>query len=358
MPVPLVVRTPSGGRRGYGPTHSQSPEHLFTAVPGLTVVFGSHRHDIGRLLIDAVLRWRYPVALPRAQAALRRDAGRGGLRRAAGQRRRRRGRISSRRCVAAPTIRTSRWSPTAACCRSWRQRPRRLAEEEELAVEIVAPSLLAPLPRAIADRSSRGPRARRHRRRIAPRFRRGRRDRRRHARVPASGDAAAHRHATGADRLGAQPGAASFPTRTASSTEFSICSDPERIVMASPAHRSPREHQRRGRADRRASTSSEGRFRQVAATSSAPSRPTSRWSTSSPSATATCSRSCAARAEGPRRLRVALARGRAGRDGAGGRSDAASRGARAAGQPTAKARAMLKELDVDAARDSRHAAIG
>src|SRR5450759_807047 len=24
--VPLVVRTPSGGRRGYGPTHSQSPE--------------------------------------------------------------------------------------------------------------------------------------------------------------------------------------------------------------------------------------------------------------------------------------------------------------------------------------------
>ena len=47
MRVPIVVRTPSGGRRGYGPTHSQSPENLMTAVPGLTVVFPSHRHDSG-----------------------------------------------------------------------------------------------------------------------------------------------------------------------------------------------------------------------------------------------------------------------------------------------------------------------
>lgn len=37
--VPLVIRTPCGGRRGYGLTHSQSPEHLFTAVPGLTVAY-------------------------------------------------------------------------------------------------------------------------------------------------------------------------------------------------------------------------------------------------------------------------------------------------------------------------------
>jgi 2-oxoisovalerate dehydrogenase E1 component len=61
MAVPLVIRTPSGGRRGYGATHSQSPEHLFASVPGLTVVYGSHRHDAGRLLIDATLRWPYPV---------------------------------------------------------------------------------------------------------------------------------------------------------------------------------------------------------------------------------------------------------------------------------------------------------
>jgi 2-oxoisovalerate dehydrogenase E1 component len=61
MEVPLVVRTPSGGRRGYGPTHSQSPENLMTAVPGLTVLFPSHRHDAGRLLERASLQWGYPV---------------------------------------------------------------------------------------------------------------------------------------------------------------------------------------------------------------------------------------------------------------------------------------------------------
>ena len=59
--VPIVVRTPSGGRRGYGPTHSQSPESLMTAVPGLTVVFPSHRHDSGGLLENATMRWDHPV---------------------------------------------------------------------------------------------------------------------------------------------------------------------------------------------------------------------------------------------------------------------------------------------------------
>jgi 2-oxoisovalerate dehydrogenase E1 component len=59
--LPLVVRTPSGGRRGYGPTHSQSPENLMVAIPGLTVVFPSHRHDVGRLLERATLDWDHPV---------------------------------------------------------------------------------------------------------------------------------------------------------------------------------------------------------------------------------------------------------------------------------------------------------
>ncbi len=59
--VPLIVRTPSGGRRGYGPTHSQSPENIFTAIPGLTVLFGSQRHDVARLLVDAARRWPYPT---------------------------------------------------------------------------------------------------------------------------------------------------------------------------------------------------------------------------------------------------------------------------------------------------------
>ena len=33
--VPLVVRTPMGGRRGYGPTHSQSLEKLLIGVPDI-----------------------------------------------------------------------------------------------------------------------------------------------------------------------------------------------------------------------------------------------------------------------------------------------------------------------------------
>jgi len=37
-PVPIVIRTPSGGGRGYGPTHSQSLEAWFMHAPGLKVV--------------------------------------------------------------------------------------------------------------------------------------------------------------------------------------------------------------------------------------------------------------------------------------------------------------------------------
>ena len=37
-PLSLVVRTPSGGFRGYGATHSQSMEFLFFGVPGLRII--------------------------------------------------------------------------------------------------------------------------------------------------------------------------------------------------------------------------------------------------------------------------------------------------------------------------------
>ncbi len=43
--VPLIVRTPMGGRRGYGPTHSQSLEKHFLGVPNLLVVAINHRFD-------------------------------------------------------------------------------------------------------------------------------------------------------------------------------------------------------------------------------------------------------------------------------------------------------------------------
>ncbi|HWQ23618.1 MAG TPA: transketolase C-terminal domain-containing protein [Gaiellaceae bacterium] len=52
--VPLVVRTPMGGRRGYGPTHSQSLEKLLLGVPNLCVVAMSECHDLRGLLHAAV----------------------------------------------------------------------------------------------------------------------------------------------------------------------------------------------------------------------------------------------------------------------------------------------------------------
>jgi 2-oxoisovalerate dehydrogenase E1 component len=45
--VPLVVRTPMGGKRGYGPTHSQSIEKHFLGMPGTRMLALSHRFDPG-----------------------------------------------------------------------------------------------------------------------------------------------------------------------------------------------------------------------------------------------------------------------------------------------------------------------
>jgi pyruvate/2-oxoglutarate/acetoin dehydrogenase E1 component len=52
--VPVVVRTPMGGGRGYGPTHSQSLEKLLLGVPGITVVAANECQDLRRLVADAV----------------------------------------------------------------------------------------------------------------------------------------------------------------------------------------------------------------------------------------------------------------------------------------------------------------
>jgi len=52
--VPIVVRTPMGGRRGYGPTHSQSLEKLFMGVPGLKVVAPNTLGDPADLLLAAI----------------------------------------------------------------------------------------------------------------------------------------------------------------------------------------------------------------------------------------------------------------------------------------------------------------
>ncbi|HEX6292692.1 MAG TPA: transketolase C-terminal domain-containing protein [Herpetosiphonaceae bacterium] len=58
---PVVIRTPMGGRRGYGPTHSQTMERLFLSVDDLTILAPSHLHDLGEALIYATLQGTGPT---------------------------------------------------------------------------------------------------------------------------------------------------------------------------------------------------------------------------------------------------------------------------------------------------------
>lgn len=145
--VPLVIRAPSGGGRGYGPTHSQSPENIFTSVPGLTVVFGSHRHDVAGLLVNATNEWRYPVLFlehkllyaqlqdPGEFVPLDTDTGELAARLFP---------TLVKRCDGADvTILTyGGMLPLVEKVAEY------LQEEEELNVEIVVPALLSPLPKA------------------------------------------------------------------------------------------------------------------------------------------------------------------------------------------------------------------
>ena len=54
LPCPLVIRTPPGGGRGYGATHSQSLERLFTGIPGLKIAAPSNAADASALLQTAI----------------------------------------------------------------------------------------------------------------------------------------------------------------------------------------------------------------------------------------------------------------------------------------------------------------
>jgi len=50
IPLRMVVRCPSGGNRGYGPTHSQSLQKHFIGIPGLHLYEMSPFHDNTQLL--------------------------------------------------------------------------------------------------------------------------------------------------------------------------------------------------------------------------------------------------------------------------------------------------------------------
>lgn len=52
--VPMVIRTPTGAGRGYGPTHSQSVEAYLMHTPGLKVVCPSTPQDAYSLLLAAI----------------------------------------------------------------------------------------------------------------------------------------------------------------------------------------------------------------------------------------------------------------------------------------------------------------
>lgn len=59
--VPMLIRTPMGGRRGYGPTHSQSIEKHFLGIAGLKIISPSHVHAAGELLAHAIAHESQPV---------------------------------------------------------------------------------------------------------------------------------------------------------------------------------------------------------------------------------------------------------------------------------------------------------
>ena len=144
--VPLVVRTPCGGRRGYGPTHSQSVENLLVTVPGLTVLYGSHRHNVGQLLVDAVTRWPNPTVFLEHKLLY-------GMAQAPGDYEVIPAAAADPGAALFPTLRSGSRNPDVTLVAFGgmlsvvEKAALRLAQEEEIDVEIVTPALLAPLPR-------------------------------------------------------------------------------------------------------------------------------------------------------------------------------------------------------------------
>jgi len=59
--VPMVIRTPMGGRRGYGATHSQTLEKHFLGVSGLLVMAPCLFGSPGKLLTDVTTKTDRPV---------------------------------------------------------------------------------------------------------------------------------------------------------------------------------------------------------------------------------------------------------------------------------------------------------
>jgi pyruvate/2-oxoglutarate/acetoin dehydrogenase E1 component len=78
IPVRLIVRCPSGGQRGYGPTHSQSLQKHFIGVPGLSLFELSPFHAAAALL-SFMLDLAEPCLLFEDKVLYGRPAFRGGV---------------------------------------------------------------------------------------------------------------------------------------------------------------------------------------------------------------------------------------------------------------------------------------
>ena len=144
--VPIVIRAPCGGRRGYGPTHSQSLENIFISVPGLTVIFGSHRHKIGQLLINASACWPNPTLFLEHKLLYAEKQDSAGYEEIKAE-------TGDLGAELFPTLRAGSQDPDVTLLSYGGMLPvaekaaRLLEENEELTVEIIAPAMLAPLPR-------------------------------------------------------------------------------------------------------------------------------------------------------------------------------------------------------------------
>ncbi len=62
VPMPVVLRCPVGGNRGYGPTHSQSPQKHFIGIPHLALYEVSPFHDTEQVLAG-ILEKQSPAIL-------------------------------------------------------------------------------------------------------------------------------------------------------------------------------------------------------------------------------------------------------------------------------------------------------
>jgi len=57
----LVIRTPVGGYRGYGPTHSQSLEKFLIGIPNINVLYPSHLHPLKNMLKKTINDFDVPT---------------------------------------------------------------------------------------------------------------------------------------------------------------------------------------------------------------------------------------------------------------------------------------------------------